>query len=45
MGGYVRYNELYRRTWSLDGALLYDSFLFENNAIMMHEPFLPEGRK
>lgn len=41
-GGYIRHNELYRRTWTLDGPLLDDSFLFENNAIMMYEPLLPE---
>jgi vancomycin resistance protein VanW len=43
-GGYIRHNELYRRTWAMNGALLNESFLFENNAIMMYAPLLPKGR-
>ena len=41
-GGYVRHNELYRRTYSLDGQLLDEGFLFANDAIMMYSPLLPE---
>ena len=42
-GGYIRHNELYRRQWTFDGALLEEKFLLENNAIMMYSPLLPEG--
>lgn len=42
-GGYVRHNELYRRTFDLEGTLLDDSFLLENDALMMYEPLLPEA--
>lgn len=41
-GGYIRHNELYRRTYDLDGWLLDESFLFANDAIMMYSPLLPE---
>ena len=41
-GGYVRHNELFRRTYDLDGQLLDESFLFANDAIMMYSPLLPE---
>lgn len=43
--GYIRHNELYRRQWTLDGALLEEKFLLENNAIMMYSPLLPECAK
>ena len=39
-GGYIRHNELYRRTYDLDGCLLEDAFLFANDAIMMYSPLL-----
>ena len=42
-GGYVRHNELFRRTFGLDGALLREEFLFSNDAIMMYSPLLPES--
>ena len=41
-GGYIRHNELYRRTYDLDGRLLEDAFLFANDAIMMYSPLLPD---
>ena len=41
-GGYVRHNELYRRTYDWNGHLLDETFLFANDAIMMYSPLLPE---
>ena len=41
-GGYVRHNELYRRSYDLAGRLLEERFLFANDAIMMYSPLLPE---
>lgn len=41
-GGYIRHNELYRRKWTPDGALLGEEALLENNAIMMYAPLLPD---
>ena len=41
-GGYVRHNELYRRSYDLEGRLLGEEFLFANDAIMMYSPLLPE---
>lgn len=40
-GGYVRHNELYRQKRTPDGALLEESLLLENNAVMMYSPLLP----
>jgi vancomycin resistance protein VanW len=42
-GGYVRHNTIYRRTYDLDGALIKDELLAENNAVMMYQPFLSES--
>ena len=42
-GGYVRHNRLYRHILDRAGALLDEQFLYENNAIMMYSPLLPEG--
>ena len=42
-GGYVRHNELYRRTYAPDGTVVEEEFLFANDAIMMYSPLLPEG--
>lgn len=41
-GGYIRHNELFRRTFGLDGALLDESFLLANDAMMMYDPLLAE---
>lgn len=42
-GGYSRHNALYRRRFDLEGAFLGEEFIVENHAMMMYEPFLPEG--
>lgn len=42
-GGYIRHNQLFRRTYDLAGALLGEEFLFANDAIMMYSPLLPEA--
>lgn len=44
-GGYIRHNALYRQTLALDGSLLKEQFLFENDAIMMYSPLLPQKKK
>lgn len=41
-GGYIRHNQLFRRTLDLEGVLLGEKFLFENNGIMMYSPLLSE---
>lgn len=41
-GGYIRHNALYRLVLDLNGRLLEEQFLFENDAIMMYSPLLPE---
>ena len=41
-GGYIRHNALYRQIEDLNGSLLEEQFLFENDAIMMYSPLLPE---
>lgn len=43
-GGYIRHNALYRETLALDGSFLGETFLFSNDAIMMYDPLLPQGR-
>ncbi|RXT06568.1 VanW family protein [Ammoniphilus sp. CFH 90114] len=43
MGGYVRHNKIYRKAYNLNQELIDDEFITENDAIMMYEPFLPEG--
>lgn len=40
-GGYVRHNALYREVYDLQGQLLEEQFLFDNDAIMMYSPLLP----
>ncbi|TCZ75913.1 vancomycin resistance protein [Paenibacillus albiflavus] len=42
-GGYVRHNEIGRRTMTLEGDILHDELLTENHALMMYEPYLPEA--
>lgn len=44
-GGYIRHNALYRQVLTLDGTLLEDQFLFENDAIMMYSPLLSSGEE
>jgi len=39
-GGYTRCNELYRRTYDLNGNLLPEEKVAENNATMMYAPFI-----
>lgn len=39
-GGYSRHNELYQQKFSLHGALLGETLLVRNSAIMMYSPFL-----
>jgi len=41
-GGYVRHNALYRIVSDAAGRELEEQFLYENNAIMMYSPLLPE---
>lgn len=41
-GGYIRHNQLYRRVLEVDGTAVKEQFLYENNAIMMYSPLLPE---
>jgi len=42
-GGYVRHNLIYKKVYDGLGAVLEDSYLTENHAIMMYQPFLTEG--
>ena len=44
-GGYVRHNELFRQVFTTEGTLLWEEFLFANDAIMMYSPLLPETGK
>ncbi len=39
-GGYIRHNELRRKIYTLDGDIIADEFITENNAIMMYQPFI-----
>lgn len=41
-GGYIRHNALYRQIEDAEGRLLEEQFLFENDAIMMYSPLLPQ---
>ena len=41
-GGYIRHNALYRQIKAADGRLLEEQLLFENDAIMMYSPLLPQ---
>lgn len=43
-GGFSRHNELYRRRYDrATGAFLDEEYVTENHALMMYDPFLPEG--
>jgi len=42
-GGYIRHNALYREVYSKENQLLEEQFLFENDAIMMYSPLLPQA--
>lgn len=44
-GGYSRRNELFRRVYDMDGALISEDFLLENHALMMYSPFLDFRRE
>ena len=39
-GGYVRHNELFRLSYTPEGELIGEEFLFANDAIMMYSPLL-----
>lgn len=39
-GGYIRSNDIYRKTWNGDGELLNDEWIASNEALMMYEPLL-----
>ncbi|OXT15419.1 vancomycin resistance protein [Bacillus sp. OG2] len=39
-GGYVRHNEIFRRSYNRQGRLYEDEYVTENHAIMMYEPLL-----
>ena len=41
-GGYIRHNALYREIKDAEGRLMEEQFLFENDAIMMYSPLLPQ---
>ena len=42
-GGYIRHNALYRQVYDGENQLLEEKFLFENDAIMMYSPLLPQA--
>lgn len=42
-GGYSRHNELYQQVFDEEGNLQQETLLVKNAAIMMYEPFLPQG--
>ena len=44
-GGYIRHNALYRRVFNVHGRLQEEQFLFENDAIMMYSPLLPQAEE
>ena len=44
-GGYIRHNELYRQTLDLQGNLLTETLVAENDAVMMYSPYLEESKK
>ena len=44
-GGYIRHNELYRQTFDLQGKLLAETPVAENDAVMMYSPYLEESKK
>lgn len=42
-GGYVRHNEIYRRTFNLANELIVDEYITDNHAIMMYQPLLEQA--
>lgn len=44
-GGYTRHNVLYQQCFALDGALLWEKPVVQNDAVMMYSPYLEEKRK
>jgi vancomycin resistance protein VanW len=42
-GGYTQHNQIYRRITDVDGNVVAENFVAENNAVMMYEPFLETG--
>ena len=44
-GGYIRHNSLYRNVYDLQGRLLETQHLFDNDAIMMYSPLLPQSQE
>ena len=44
-GGYIRHNALYRNVYDLQGRLLEAQHLFDNDAIMMYSPLLPQSQE
>jgi len=41
-GGYIRHNQLYRQVYDASGQLVDEYTLFDNDAIMMYSPLLPQ---
>ena len=41
-GGYIRHNQLYRQVYDTSGELVEEQTLFDNDAIMMYSPLLPQ---
>lgn len=41
-GGYIRHNQLYRQVYDASGQLVDEHSLFDNDAIMMYSPLLPQ---
>lgn len=44
-GGYTRHNELYQKTYDLNGTLLNEKLIVSNSAIMMYTPLISEGAR
>lgn len=44
-GGYMRHNVIRRKVMEHHDQIIMDEFVTENYAIMMYEPFLPEGNE
>lgn len=42
-GGYIRNNEIYRRSFDENGNMLMDEYISENHAVMMYSPLLSEA--
>lgn len=41
-GGYIRHNEICRKTYTTDKELVFDEYITENHALMMYQPFLEQ---